>query len=90
MSQDTDAITEKCGKFIQQLFEHHNISGIRIFVTAKDGPYIWGNDIGNGDFYSIEGFIQKWMARQDERVRINEREIQKSRDQDDSQEDAQP
>ena len=57
-------------RMISEFLEMHNVCGVRIFFTMKVGPSIAARHYGNGDFYSIKGWIHDWLTIQDERARI--------------------
>lgn len=76
--QAVEAAEESIRKFVTQFMEHHDACAIRVFLTMKGGGTLSVRDIGDGDIYSIEGFIRQWLIQSEERIRIMTRKEQES------------
>jgi hypothetical protein len=76
MTED-EIIMDKMQRFVQDLQEHHLVN-VRIFVTGNRAGQCRGESYGNGDIYSILGYVREWLIQQDERakgvIRQEERE----------------
>lgn len=73
MSSSTDQIGKEVQKFLGQFLEHHTVCSIRVFVTLSEGGQSKGTSFGNGDFYSMMGYVGEWLETQREESRIQAR-----------------
>ena len=68
------AIERDIGTMLQSLLERHTPCSIRVFVTMNEGGKSFGKSWGNGDFYSMLGYVSEWMDIQKEAARIETRQ----------------
>ncbi len=69
---ETAVIEEKVKKFVRALQEMH-IVNVRVFVTGNSGGVSRGYNFGDGDIYSMLGYVREWLIQHDESARLEER-----------------
>ncbi len=73
MPKSIEAAEKDIKAFLEKFLEFHTPCSIRVFVTMREGTNAFGKSWGDGDFYSMLGYVQEWLDCQREASRIETR-----------------